>query len=296
MTGEIVMKKITIANLNIELSAADKQFLQARFKNYENLNFNKRDMILKTTIMDNILVPQGKIIDRVNLCTIMDLGENKRCRYIEDRENGQIVSAICYNKDYSEVEIKLLKDRKHQVFGLTDFEYIYTGAAFADRLTEIGGVVLHGSSIAYQGKGVIFSANSGVGKSTHTGLWKERFKDEVTIINDDKPAIRFYDNVPYMFGTPWSGKTDLNTNMCVPLNAIVFIQRSESNGIERLNVRESIFNLTAQIFRPYYDTKIGEKTLDMIDKIIKTVPIYRLNCSISQEAVTTVLNELYGGE
>lgn len=118
----------------------------------------------------------------------------------------QVLFTITYAPDYAEVDIALLETRRHPVFSLTDWEYMYTGAMFHNRLMQLGGGVLHSSSLAWRGQGVAFSANSGTGKSTHTGLWKQVFGDEVEIINDDKPAIWFDEGQPMLCGTPGAAK------------------------------------------------------------------------------------------
>jgi hypothetical protein len=289
------MNKVTIAGLNIEFTSVNEEFFNKRLSDYENISFDKTDMILKTVALAEIKEPEGIIIDKTDLSTILKVGDNRFCRYLKDSQTGNILNTVYYNGDYSDIEIQLWKDRRHDIFSLIDFEYMYTGLAFSDRIAKTGGAVVHGSAISYKGECVIFSANSGVGKSTHAGLWGKRFKDKITIINDDKPAILFKNDIPYAFGTPWSGKTDINTNISAPVKAIIFIQRSDTNWIERLNVKSSIYNLAGQILRPYYDIKIGEDTLDIIDKLISAVPIYKLHCNISDEAVSTVINELYGG-
>lgn len=286
------MKKLKIANLNIETECIDKQFFDKRFKEYESNGLIKTDMTLKTIAVDNISKPKGTVIEQIEDSTIVHLLNNKYCRYLTDALTGEITNTTYYNDTYSEVEIHLMKPKQRTYFSLTDLEYAYSGFAFSDRITKLGGVVVHGSSIAFENQGIIFSANSGTGKSTHTNLWRKRFDGKVTIVNDDKPVIRFYDNVPFIFGTPWSGKSDLNANMQVPLKAIIFIKRSKTNSIERLNVRNSIFNLTSQISRPYYDEKIGMRTMESIEKLIQSVKIYRLNCNVSQEAVDVVYKQL----
>lgn len=286
------MKKLTVANLNIDLITIDKNFLINRVREYENNTFAKGDMILKSAAYDRIKVPEGDLLKTINTVNIVRVDNNKLCRYVIDRGTGEIVESTYYNEDYSDVEIQLLKSRVYMGLTMTDYEYIMTGIVFGDRLAELGGLVLHGSSVAFENQGIIFSANSGTGKSTHTGLWKERFGHKITIVNDDKPAIRFYEDTPYIFGTPWSGKTDLNRNVSVPLKAIVFIKRSDSNWIERLNARDSVFNLTSQISRPYYDERLCEKSLGIIEKLVTYIPIYRLHCNISQEAVEVVFNEI----
>lgn len=279
------MKRVTVANVNVQLAVIDSNRLNKGVYEYENNNFRQQDMTLKTITCDEIKKPKGYIMKIIDTATLVQISSTTFCMYITDMQTGQIVQANYYNHDYSEVEIHLLKLGKYLGQSLSEFEYFVTGIAYSDRLAALGGAVLHGSAIAFENQGIVFSANSGTGKSTHTSLWKECFGDRVTIINDDKPAIRFYENTPIIFGTPWSGKTDLNTNIQVPLKAIVFIKRSDSNWIERLTVRDSIFHLASQITRPYYDENLGRKTLEIIEKLVRHVPIYRLHCNMSQEAV-----------
>jgi hypothetical protein len=286
------MKKLQIANLNIETGYIDEQFFNYRYRKYEISSFMKADMILKAMALEEVAKPEGVLIEQIDDAAIIRMRDNRLCRYLSDNRTGKITSATYYNDNYDEVEIHLLKDMWNLDFSMTEFEYMYTGFAFSDRLTELGGAILHGSSIAYDNQGIIFSANSGTGKSTHTKLWNERFGSKVTIVNDDKPAIRFYDGVPFIFGTPWSGKSDLNANVQVELKALVFIRQAETNWIKRLNTRDSIFNLMSQISRPYYDEKIGLKTMEIIDKLVQAVPCYILHCNISQEAVDVVYNQL----
>ena len=78
------------------------------------------------------------------------------------------------------------------------FEYLVTGRDFYTKLIEHSGMMLHASAIAVDGRAYLFSADSGVGKTTHTRLWRQVFGDEkVTIINDDKPALRLRDGTWY---------------------------------------------------------------------------------------------------
>jgi hypothetical protein len=93
-------------------------------------------------------------------------------------------------------------------------------------------------------------------------------------------------------GTPWSGKSDLNENISVPLRAIVFLDRGEENRIRHLGTRESIFRLMSQIYRAYYDENLGLLTTGIIERLVKSVPIYLMQCNISTEAVELVYHYL----
>lgn len=291
-----IENRVTIADLHIECRLIDNVFFDRRLSSYCSREYatRDRDMLLTTSAFEDIAQPQGEILEQVNAATIVRTADDRLARSIMDRHSDKVVSAVYWRPDYSEVEIQLRSNRGHPVFSLTDYEYMLTGFAFSDRLTQLGGAVLHGSALAMDNQGIVFSANSGVGKSTHAKLWKEYFGDDVAIVNDDKPAIRFRDGIPHIYGTPWSGKTDLNTNMRVPLRAIVFIKRADVNRIERLNVRESLFALIEQIERPYYDSGLGLKILERIEQIVATVLVYRLYCNISYEAVELGYEEIIG--
>lgn len=81
-----------------------------------------------------------------------------------------------------------------------------------ERLIEWDVVLFHGSALALDGKAYLFTAPSGTGKSTHAALWRQVFGTRVTMINDDKPLLRFAPEGVTVFGTPWAGKAHLQTN------------------------------------------------------------------------------------
>lgn len=218
----------------------------------------------------------------------------KKYRYsIVDNINFKKFSII----DIKESEISISKNIKtHNVIPALH-EYITTGLAFARALLDYNGFCLHSSAIAVDNKAVLFAAKSGTGKSTHTHLWRECFgEDKAIMINDDKPAIRLMDDgIFYAYGTPWSGKTDLNTNVKVPLAAIVLLERSDTNWIKPVSRREAVMQIYVHALKPEDGDK--DKTMKLMDIVGKTaekIPVYRMGCTISEEAVklayeTTIL-------
>ena len=291
---------LCVAGLPVCVESADDEFFTRRFAEYRRSDGLAPVMTMRTRRLDDIPVPEGEFVRRVKNIEILRMADGRFCRYVRGRypdgSLGPVLFAIYYTPDYAEVDIELFSRRRHPRFSLTDFEYMYTGASFHNRLATLGGGVLHSSSIAYKGQGVAFSAPSGTGKSTHTGLWKEVFGNAVDIVNDDKPAIRFDGDQAMLYGTPWSGKTDFNRNIAVPLRAIVIIERGEKNAIRRLDTVDSMFHLTTQISRPYYDEALGLQTLDFTERLLAHVPIYCLTCNISREAVMTVFREIFPQE
>lgn len=289
------MMNLCIAGVPMRIQSAHPEWAKERYAAYVREDDRPSLMDIYILLEDEVVRPEGTLVEKVKAATILQLPDGRHCRYSRDPE-GRIFLATYYNDDYSVVEIHLLRSQNHPYFSNQEWEYSLTGFAFQDRLTVLGEGIIHASSLAWRGQGVAFSANSGTGKSTHVGLWRECFGDEVTVVNDDKPAIVFEDDVPMLCGTPWSGKTALNSNQKVPLRAIVFIERGAENSIRRLDIMDSYFYLSSQIARPYYDASVGEKMIEFAERLLATVPIYCLTCNISHEAVETVVKELFPEE
>ncbi len=212
---------------------------------------------------------------------------------INYRYETMIKQCEAYKADFDKTNIKIdisdeellnyQKDAPHLT--LNDLEYIYTGAAFYEAFLYFNGFLLHSSGICKDGYAYLFSADPGTGKSTHTSLWRKYFgDDDVKIINDDKPAIRLEDDEIYVYGTPWSGKTDQNINMRNKLGAIVFLERSEDNWVKEITPKEAIPLIMMQTIRPRNPERMG-KLLDLLDKVLSNTKLYRLGCNISEEAV-----------
>ena len=172
-------------------------------------------------------------------------------------------------------------------------EYILTGFEFARSLLDFDGFCLHASAVALENRAVLFSAPCGTGKSTHAALWQQYFgQDKAVILNDDKPALRLAEGVFQVYGTPWSGKTDLNTNTRAPLQAVVFLEQAAANRVRRLTSREAVRLLVYQSLRPGGDPVRMERLLELLDALLRRIPVYHLECTASIEAVKIVFEAI----
>lgn len=182
-----------------------------------------------------------------------------------------------------EALLEYQKESPH--LSLNDLEYIYTGSVFYESFLMFDGFLLHSSAVCKDGFAYLFSADPGTGKSTHTALWRKYFgDDDVKIINDDKPAIRVIKDKIYVYGTPWSGKTDQNLNIRTALGAIVFLERSQDNWVKQITPDEAIPLLLMQTVRPRNPERMG-KLLDLLDYVLSHTRLYKLGCNMSEDAV-----------
>ncbi len=184
-------------------------------------------------------------------------------------------------KDENPVEQEYIQNRlclsTHLLLGIV-FRYCYL---------QISGLVIHASTLKWKDKGIMFSAPSGTGKSTQVKLWQEYVKD-VVILNDDNPAVRFIDEQPYVYGTPWSGSSNINSNDCAPLTAIILLEQSPKNEIRLLSVPEAILKFMPRAFLPYFNQEYMNTAMDIFEKIVSSVPVYLLKCRPDKEAVELV--------
>lgn len=180
------------------------------------------------------------------------------------------------------------KQRENPHLSIEDCEYIWTGSEFYELLPEFGGFLLHSSAVVYENQAFLFSAPCGTGKSTHTQLWLKQFKGAY-ILNDDKPAIRYENGKFNVYGTPFSGKTDLNVNACVPLQGLCVLARGEKNYIETISPEEALFSILNQTCRPVDESRM-DKLLEILDKLISEMPVYKLHCNIELEAAVVSYN------
>lgn len=171
-------------------------------------------------------------------------------------------------------------------------EYIYTGGLFSRILIDFDGCMLHSSAVVVDGYAYLFSADSGTGKSTHTQLWLKHFGDKAFIINDDKPVIRCIDGNWYVYGTPWSGKTDQNVNIRVKLGAIVFLERAEENWIDEISVKEALPKFFKQTVRRLHKEEKMDLVLGTMERVLSQTPIYKMGCNISDDAVVTAYERI----
>ena len=155
--------------------------------------------------------------------------------------------------------------------------------AFAEFLFDYNTLLLHGSTIAVDGNAYLFTAKSGTGKSTHTRLWREVFGPRAIMINDDKPFIKISDSAIEAFGSPWSGKHGLDTNISLPLSGICLLERGVENEICATTPEILLPMLIKQTYAPENPDK-HSRLHTLVTELAQKTPLWHLFCNKSPEA------------
>ncbi len=150
-------------------------------------------------------------------------------------------------------------------------------------LEKYNTLLIHGSCIAVDGVGYLFSAPSRTGKSTHARLWREMLGDRVVMVNDDKPFVKITNEGATAYGSPWRGFHRLGENIAVPLKAICLMSRCKTNHIELPSAEEALPILLGQTYRPNTSEEM-ERTLALVQQLCEKVSFYALSCNMKREA------------
>lgn len=153
-------------------------------------------------------------------------------------------------------------------------------------------ILLHASVLEVDGNAYGFLGRSGTGKSTHTRLWM-KFVNGASIVNGDKPILQYAPDGFLVYGTPWMGKEGWGENTVAPLKGLCFLEQAPHNEICLLSKTQAVSRIFTQVFLPDDEANVN-KTLEIIDKLVDTVPMYLLKCTISEEAVRCSYEALTG--
>ena len=184
----------------------------------------------------------------------------------------------------------ILEGKEPQKYSDAYLETLAVYRKICEAMVDFDTVLMHGSVVAVDGVGYLFTAKSGTGKSTHTKFWREVFGERAVMVNDDKPLLKLTEDGVLACGTPWDGKHRLSTNVCLPLKAICILERGETDEIHRISAQEALPMVFQQTYRP----KKLAKYMEIIDKLMSRVEFYRLKCTMSPNAAKVAYEGMKG--
>lgn len=155
--------------------------------------------------------------------------------------------------------------------------------AAAEFLFEKDVLMLHGSTVAVDGRGYLFTAKCGTGKSTHTRLWCHAFGERAVMVNDDKPFLKITDSGVWVCGSPWSGKHGLDTNITVPLAGICILERGQENKIVLCEPETALPMLLHQSYCPLQADKRPAFEA-RVKALAEHTPLWQMACNKDIEA------------
>ncbi len=228
----------------------------------------------------------------IDLDTRFNYAERQCGDYIVPRE-GPADLTVAVTRE----ELKAEMEKAPELFFGDGYgEVVVLYEKISNALPAFEAFVLHASVVAVDGKAYAFAAPSGTGKSTHTRYWKEVLGDRVTVINGDKPICRFRGEELIAYGTPWCGKEGWQTNAGAPLKALCLLERSEENSVTPADGFEQLGTLMQHFHLPGQGQVDMPALMELIDRMLDRVPVYKLRCTNDVAAARTAVRALLGEE
>ncbi len=210
-----------------------------------------------------------------------DYGRKKCLRYLSE---GTPLFSASATDDEIQKENMLVPENSVEV---AEFDCVFR--KLYNFIPKYNRILFHGAAIMMNGKGFLFAAPSGTGKSTHIKLWGKKYGKNVTVIDCDKPFLGFDKDVATVWGSPRTGKEGWNNPISAPLAGIAFLEQSSFNKITPVSPTEIIDKAFIQFYIPK-NKETAETTIGIIDKILNAVPLYRLQCNMDLEAAEIAFN------
>ncbi len=155
--------------------------------------------------------------------------------------------------------------------------------ALERRMITRDSLVLHCAYMKYQDTAILFSAPSETGKTTQANLW-QKYRGSTTI-NGDRSLLSFDQDQLIANGWPVCGSSEVCENQSTPVKCIVMLSQAKENTIELLKPRDAFVQLYTQLTINTWNKEYQSHAMNLIERIITTVPVYHLGCTISLEAV-----------
>lgn len=152
-------------------------------------------------------------------------------------------------------------------------------------------VILHSASIEYRGKGILFTAPSGTGKTTQTDLWHQ-YLEGVTDINADRTLLQKTEQGWYACGFPLYGSVLRCEQKAKPIEAIVILGQGKENRVEELSPAEKVSLLYSESTVPSTREYVS-LAFNLLSDLIQEVKVIRYVCNMEEGAVRVLHRYLY---
>lgn len=231
-------------------------------------------------------------VDIANISTVSREKDGFYSREVLKTENGTVWKLIRNNNsevvlsfavDDSERKIQLIEDNT-ETSGQAAFEFLSRIAVYS--MIDSSVLTFHGVLMEINGKGVIISAPSETGKTTHARLWRD--EKNALIINGDNACCYKENGVWKGFGIPWSGTSGENLNRNVEIAALAILERAEENNVRRIDEYYAFRKLYSLIHYPSWDIRKTDAAFDLCNDFLHDVPVFELECLPDIDAVETL--------
>ena len=148
------------------------------------------------------------------------------------------------------------------------------------------GLIIHAAGGSIHGKGMVFPAVSGTGKSTLSHLLSPFPENQ--LYSEERIIMRRMNDGWQLWGTPWKGTGSIARNESAPLSALVFLSQAPQTKISELTPPAALRRLLETVSIPWYSQEWIDKGLAVCESLLRDIPAFELAFRPDETAVQAV--------
>lgn len=281
------MLKLTIGKLNIQLEGIDACEVPENTLLFRS-ECGEADLTYTFHVGENPPSVRYPVIYQAK--DIVVFGKSEECEarllYMPDSHN-----CYAYYEEVSEKEIDIYVNGTYRNHLKIDTIFISL-LALERHEARRGAFILHCAYMDFEGKAILFSGPSGIGKSTHSNLWCDAFPSKARVLNGDKCLLTAEDGAVYANGWPVCGSSGICHNEQRKVACIVLLQQAMVNQFVVEKPMRNFKQVLAQTTINYWNNRYTDRAMDFIELLLRQVGCGTYACNISREAAVILYNEL----
>lgn len=281
------MIRLTIGNLHIQLEGIDRAHLPANTLLFES-TFEEADLYYTFHTDQQPRLPNTPPIYRKPDILVFRQPSRLESRLLilPDRQ-----AAYAYLEETDSQHTEIYFNPAYTSLLNTDTIF-HSMLALEKHLVLRNSFVFHCSYLDFEGKAILFSGPSGIGKTTHTNLWCQYLPDRAKVLNGDKCLLSHEGNTFYANGWPICGSSGLCYNERREVRAVVLLQQAPENRLIEEKKILTFRRVLEQLTVNYWNREFTEAAMTFADSLVSTLPCFTYGCNISREAVDILYQQL----
>lgn len=137
-------------------------------------------------------------------------------------------------------------------------------------------LILHSAVVIHRGEAVLFSAPSGVGKSTQAALWEKCFGAE--ILNGDRCVIEKTETGWVAHGSPYSGSSEICKCSSAPIKGVFLLRQAPENRIREISLPDAFRECFKQTVINLWNREQVQTITELLAQMTQELPVLRFDC------------------
>lgn len=285
-------------SINSDTEIADSDEFAEFFAGETSDMSEQYDVTFQETL--ELSIPKGEPFQKLMGVDVYKAGENELVRVFREERDKRPAYAIQFcDWERREIMVFYLRD------GIRNINHIggaFFHVAWEDILLRERRLILHACCVETEFGGILFSGNSGIGKSTQGELWCRY--EGAKLINGDRPILYRQSEMAqepgetnilskwFASGSPYAGSSRCHINQKTKVRAIVMLKQAKECTLRRLEQAEAFQKIFAQMTISSLNTEYTVLACDLAEQLVKETTVYELSCTPDYAAVEILKDTL----